>query len=416
MIGRAESSPPPPNLQERIAYFDCFSGVSGNMALGAMIDAGLDVDVLQGELSKLAVPGLALEAERTRKNGIMGTHVRVHADEPHPPERTLADITAIVAGGALSPAVQRRATDVFRRLAQAEAAIHGVAVEEVHFHEVGAVDAIADVVGFAVGLTHLGVQRCYASSLPMGRGMVKSMHGTLPLPAPATLALLAEVRAPLHHVDIESELVTPTGAALLAEAATFARPPMRIERVGVGLGTRELPWPNILRIWLGDAVRDAAQDGLDEGEATVLEANLDDATPEEVAFAMERLFAAGALDVFFTPVQMKKNRPGVKLTVLGSPALAPTLARTVLRETTSLGVRFYSVARLMTPRRAGMVETAFGELAVKVKTIDGEEIICPEYEECARVARERGVPIRQVYAAVLAADPVRVTDERSPQE
>jgi uncharacterized protein (TIGR00299 family) protein len=233
--------------------------------------------------------------------------------------------------------------------------------------------------------------------------MVKSAHGLLPLPAPATLALLAGVEAPVHHVDVAAELVTPTGAALLAANASFERPPMRIRRVGIGMGARELPWPNALRLWLGNPISEPQGEGFDEGESVVLETNLDDTTPEEVAFAMERLFAAGALDVFFSPAQMKKNRPGVQLTVLASPETAPMLARTILRETTSLGVRYATVRRLMCPRRPGTVTTALGEIRVKIKTIDGEDTVCPEYEECARVARERGVPIRQVYAAVLAA-------------
>jgi uncharacterized protein (TIGR00299 family) protein len=387
----------------RIAYFDCFSGISGDMALGTLIDAGLSAETLRSELAKLAIPGLDVEVQRVSRRGFVGTQVSVVTSEPHAPPRRLADIEAIIGASELAPLVQSRAIATFRRLGEVEAAVHGVSIDEVHFHEVGAADAIVDVVGFAIGLEHLAIERCYASSLPMGHGMVQSAHGLLPLPAPATLALLAGVSAPLHHLDVEAELVTPTGAALLAANATFERPPMRIQRVGIGVGARELPWPNALRLWLGEAVADAAPDGFEQGECVVIETNLDDTTPEEVAFAMERLFAAGALDVFLTPAQMKKNRPGIQLTVLASPTMASTLARAILRETTSLGVRYSTVQRVMCPRRPGSLWTRFGEIAVKIKTIDGADTICPEYEACARVAREQGVPIRQVYAAVLAA-------------
>lgn len=386
-----------------VAYFDCFSGISGDMALAALVDAGVEAEYLRAELGKLPLPGLDLQVERARRAGLSGTRVIVVSREAHPPPRNLAAIETIIGESALSPAVQRRAVEAFRRLAEAESLVHGVPVPEVHFHEVGAADAIADIVGFAIGLEYLGVRHCFASSLPMGRGIVQGAHGPMPLPAPATLALLASVGAPIHHVDLEAELVTPTGAALLASAARFERPAMRLGRIGVGLGTRELPWPNALRLWLGEATADVASEGLDLGEAVVIQTNLDDATPEELGYAMERLFAAGALDVFFTPAQMKKNRPAVQMTVLATPATAPALARAMLRETTSLGVRFWPVQRLTCPRRAGTVETPFGVIEVTIKTIDGEDTVCPEYEACARIARNRGVPIREVYAAVFAA-------------
>ncbi len=388
----------------RIAYFDCYSGISGDMALGALVDAGLDAGLLRQEIRRLGLPGVDLQIQRAKRHGLAGTHVRVLVNEDKPPARRLADIERIISASSLDPAIQNHAIAVFRLLGQVEADVHGTSIDEVHFHEVGAVDAIVDIVGFAIGLHHLGIERCYASSLPMGHGMVETAHGSLPLPAPATLTLLASVGAPIRHVDIAAELVTPTGAALLASMATFDQPPMRVQGVGIGLGTRELPWPNALRLWVGEAMGAAPTGDLDEGESVVLETNLDDITPEEAAYAMERLFAAGALDVFFTPVQMKKNRPGIQLTVIAAPHQAGTLAQTILRETTSLGVRFSTVQRLMCPRRAATVATRFGLLVAKIKSIDGEEIICPEYEECARVARDRDVPIREVYAAVLAAE------------
>ncbi len=388
----------------RIAYFDCYSGISGDMALGALVDAGLDPDLLRAEIGRLRLPEVHLQIERGQRRGLAGTQVRVLVNEAQPPARRLGDIEAIISASSLPPAVKELALAVFRRIGRVEAEVHGIPIDEVHFHEVGAMDAIVDIVGFSIGLLHLGIERCYASALPAGHGMVETAHGSLPLPAPATLALLAGVGAPLRPLDIAQELVTPTGAALLAATATFSQPPMRVHRIGIGLGTRELPWPNALRLWVGEATETAPRGDLDEGESVVLETNLDDLTPEEAGFAMERLFAAGALDVFFTPVQMKKNRPGLQLTVIAAPHQASALAHAILRETTSLGVRCSTVQRFMCPRRTATVTTRFGRLVVKIKSIDGQEIVCPEYEECARVARERNVPIREVYAAVLAAD------------
>lgn len=365
------------------------------MILGALIDAGLDVETLRADLAGLGVAGYRLEAERTTRFHLAGTQVRVIMSE-QPRERSLSDVEAIIEVSALSPRVRSLALAVFRKLAEAEAAVHGTAVGEVHFHEVGAVDAIVDIVGFAIGMERLGIDRAFASSLPLGGGMVDTRHGPLPVPAPATLALLSQARAPTRPLDAQVELLTPTGAAILTAVAEFAQPPMAIERVGTGFGTRELPWPNVLRLWLGTTVAD-----LETGAVVEIETNLDDCTPEQAGYAMERLFAAGALDVFFTPVQMKKNRPGVMLSVLASPADAQTLARLVLRETTSLGVRMRSMERLMCPRRSETIATAFGPIQVKIKSIDGRDIVCPEYEECARVARERGVPLAEVYAEVM---------------
>jgi len=369
------------------------------MVLGAMLDSGLEEGALRSELAKLGLSGYHLEVERVVRAGLAGTQARVVLDDPSPTERYLAEIEGIITSSALPETVQMRALDVFRRLGAAEATVHGIALERVHFHEVGAIDAIVDIVGAAIGLDLLGVDRVYASSLPLGHGMVRSQHGLLPLPAPATLALIAEARAPSRPVDIEAELVTPTGAAILTSLAAFGQPPMAIDRIGTGFGMRELPWPNALRLWLGEA----ADGGLETDEVTVIDTNLDDCTPEMAGFAMERLLEAGALDVFFTPVQMKKNRPGILLTVLAAPARADRLARLMLRETTSLGVRFRTSHRLICPRREEIVTTIYGPMRVKIKSIDGRDVVCPEYEECARIARQRGVPLADVYAAVLAS-------------
>ncbi|MSQ23598.1 MAG: nickel pincer cofactor biosynthesis protein LarC [Chloroflexi bacterium] len=383
----------------RAAFFDCFSGASGDMVLGALVDAGLSVDLLRAELQKLPFDGWSLEASRATRSGLAGTQVKVRVEKPEPGHRNLGDVEQILRASTLPGRITDRALEVFRRLARAEGRVHGLPADEVHFHDVGAIDAIVDITGAMIGLDALGIERVFASSLPMGLGSIPSAHGTLPLPAPATLELIAEARAPTRPFPTEMELVTPTGAAILTTVAEFRQPALTLERIGVGVGGRDLPWPNVLRLWLGTMAEHDAY----TGEVTVIETNLDDSSPEQLGFAMERLFEAGALDVFFTPAQMKKNRPGVVLTVLASPAQADYLAQLILRETSSLGVRFRGAQRLMAPRRSGEVDTAFGPIQVKVKSIDGEEVIAPEYEDCARVARARGVPIGTVYAAALTA-------------
>lgn len=383
----------------RVGFFDCFSGASGDMVLGALVSAGLDVDILRMELSKLPFDGWELSATQASSAGLAGTRVRVRVTASEAAHRTLGDVRAILDASKLSDIAKLRASRVFEQLAEAEGKVHGVPADQVHFHDVGAIDAICDVAGAMIGIEALGLERIYASSLPVATGSVNSAHGTLPLPAPATLELLARAHAPTRPVTSEFELVTPTGAAILTSLAEFSQPPMTIEKTGVGLGGRELPWPNVLRLWVGTAV----ENDLHTGDVTVIETNLDDSSPEQLAFAMERLFEAGALDVFFTPVQMKKNRPAVVLTVLASSAQTDALARLMLRETSSLGVRFRPAQRLMAPRRSDTLATMFGPIQVKIKRVDGEDVIAPEFEDCARVARERGVPIAAVYAAVLRA-------------
>ncbi len=382
-----------------IAYVDAFSGCSGDMLLGALLDAGLELGELRRVVGALPVSGYRIEALARRGEGPAGTQARVVLEPDSQPERSLSDVLALVERAGLEPQVAATARRVFERLARAEAAAHGIPVEQVHFHEVGAVDALVDVVGVVWGLRALGVDRCYASPLPTGGGQVQTRHGTLPVPAPATLALLAEVGAPLRPVSVEAELVTPTGAALLAELATFSQPPLRLCRVGTGYGSRALPWPNLLRIWLGEPVAEPAN----PEQVVLVETNVDDMTPEQLGYAMERLFAAGALDVTFTPVQMKKNRPGTLLTVLALPERAQALAEVVLAETSTLGVRLVPASRLALARHVGTVATAYGPVRVKVKHLGERRIPVPEYEDCAARARESGVPLLEVYRAALAA-------------
>ncbi|HKC84076.1 MAG TPA: nickel pincer cofactor biosynthesis protein LarC, partial [bacterium] len=297
-----------------------------------------------------------------------------------------------------------RACAVFQRLGEVEAHIHATSVDEVEFHEVGAIDAIVDVVGVVYGLFLLDVDwgKLTCSGLPTGSGWVKSAHGRLPVPAPATLELLRRAQAPLRPSPAPGdagELTTPTGAALLTVLATFAPEPVleRVTRVGYGFGTRELAWPNALRILVGEAT--TSSPNLERDQVVEIQTNLDDASPEELGFAMERLFEAGALDVAFSPLQMKKNRPGVLLRVLGRPADGQRLAELVLEHTSALGTRVQKIERLIARRSERTVSTPWGEVRVKVKHLGDREIVAPEYEDCARLARAANVPLREVYAA-----------------
>jgi len=381
----------------RIAYLDCVSGVSGDMLLGALVGAGLPPDDLRAELAKLPLAGYRIEVTPTTRAELAATLVSVPLDEATQPHRRLPDILRLIGDSALPHEDRERASAVFRRLAQAEASVHGTAPDELEFHEVGAVDAIVDVAGAVAGLRLLGVEQLYCSSLPMGGGFVRGAHGELPVPAPAALALLAEAGAPLKPgPDPAVELVTPTGAAIVATLARFERPAMAVHDVGYGAGARDLEGrPNVLRLWLGAR--------LDGRSATMLliETNIDDMNPELYGYAQERLFEAGAVDVWFMPVQMKKNRPGVQLSVLCSVEREDTVAGVLLRETSTLGMRVQPVTRHEAEREQLEFESSLGPAAVKVKRLPGRPpAVAPEYEACARLARERGLPLLEVYEVV----------------
>jgi uncharacterized protein (TIGR00299 family) protein len=396
-----------------IAYFDCFSGASGDMLLGSLLDAGLALDDLQADLARLPVSGYHLAAERVTRQGLTGTHLRVDVEALPPgerPARSLPAIEALVGGSDLSEWVRARSLAVFRRIARVEAAIHGTSLADVHFHEIGAVDSLVDIVGFACALERLGIEAAYSSPLTLGGGTVLTEHGHLPAPAPATLALLAEVGAPTVPGPIRTELVTPTGAALLAEFAAFERPAMALQAVGYGFGSKVFSpamtggqnWPNALRVWLG---RSLAYSPTTVGEyaseyVVELACNLDDATGETLGYAMDRLLAAGALDVWFTPIQMKKNRPAILLSVLARPEDADALAALVLRETPTLGVRRQVVSRYKAGREVRPVKTPWGTVGVKVKLLAGQVVaVSPEYDDCARLAASAGVPLAEVMEA-----------------
>jgi len=384
----------------RIGYLDCVSGISGDMLLGALIDAGVDVAQLSRELGGLGVQGWSLEAERVTRAGLAATRAHVRLAEAPQPHRRLPDILAMLEASSLSEEDRGRAADVFRRLADAEGHVHGNAPDDVDFHEVGALDAIVDIVGSVVGLRLLGVGRLYCSPLPLGAGSVRAAHGRLPVPAPATLAVLASAGAPIAAADDRAlELVTPTGAAIVATLARFDRPAMRLERVGVGAGGRDPDgWPNVLRLWVGEA-----EAWLATREMSLVETNIDDMSGEVVGFVRERLFEAGAVDVWVQPLQMKKDRPGMLLAALCAPERQEEVARVLLRETTTLGVRVTPVSRYEAGRETLEFESSLGPAAVKVKRLPGEAPrVAPEYEACRALALATGMPLLEVYRIVEA--------------
>jgi hypothetical protein len=397
----------------RILYLDCFSGISGDMALGALLDLGLELEQLRGELARLPISGWQLDAERTTRGWLAGTRARVLAPEQDH-HRHLSDIRDILARAeGLAPAVARRSLAVFTRLAEAEGAVHGISAEQVHFHEVGALDAVVDIVGVVAGLHLLEVEQVFASALPLGTGWVQAAHGAMPVPAPATLELLARVQAPLLPDTTAAELVTPTGAALLAELARFERPAMQIERVGYGFGRHELARPNALRAWLGrsESVGEHATahhtvGGAPQAQAglVLLESNIDDQSGEQVAYALEQVLTLGALDAWATPILMKKGRPALLLAALVPNELEEAACALLFRETSTLGLRRRPIARWVCERDLVQVETALGSVRLKRKWWQGEYLgAAPEYEDCAALARQHGLSLRAVYALALEA-------------
>ena len=380
----------------RIVYGDLIGGASGDMFVAALLDLGLPLDVLKSELKK--IPGLKyrLEVGRKKVGAIRATRFRVRPGNKEP-ERAWAEIRRLLQQSALEKAIKERAIEIFARLAEAEGKVHGVAPGRVHFHEVGATDSIVDIVSAAIGSHHLNVDAFYFSRIPLGRGLTRSRHGALPLPGPATLELLKGL--PVEWIDLEAETVTPTGAAIIAalgkEFGTV--PDMTIEQVGYGAGEKEfVDRPNLLRLVFG---REAASQ---HDEMLVVETNIDDMSPEFYDYLFERLFAAGARDVFLTPVLMKKNRPGTLLTVLAEPGLREEIAAIVFSETSTIGLRYYSVTRAILQREVVRVKTRYGMVRVKVvEPPDGGRRAAPEYEDVKRIAARKKVPLKSVYDEAL---------------
>jgi hypothetical protein len=387
-------------MDNRVAFFDCFSGASGDMLLGSLVDAGLSLEELRAGVAQLDIGGYEIAAESVKRHGLTGTQLHVHVDPGERPARTLPAIERILGQSQLPQPVRQRSLQVFRRLAMAEATVHGTSINQVHFHELGAIDTLVDVVGFVYALDRLGIQAVYSSPLTVGGGTVMTEHGRLPAPAPATLALLAEVGAPTLPGPVQTELLTPTGAALLTEFATFSRPAMTLQAVGYGFGTKEFDWPNALRVWLGTAA--GTIPSYDVDQVVLLACNLDDTTGEVLGHTMERLLAAGALDVWFTPIQMKKNRPATQLSVLCRPEEAQGLTALLLRETPTLGVRQQVLWRSKAAREVQSIETPWGTVRMKVKFLSGKAISAsPEYDDCARLASEHSVTFLEVKDAAV---------------
>ncbi|MDA8414392.1 MAG: nickel pincer cofactor biosynthesis protein LarC [Desulfobacteraceae bacterium] len=376
-----------------ILYLDCQSGISGDMAVGALLDLGVPLELLRAELTKLGLSSdsYALSTHRTERQHVAALKFDVQVNDHHT-HRHYAGIDAMIAGSALADPVKETSRRIFRRLAEAEAKVHGVAVEDVHFHEVGAVDSIVDIVGTVICLEYLGVEAVYAAALPLGSGFIETAHGRLPVPAPATAELLRGM--PVHGGCGEGERVTPTGAAILVALATSpgTRPDMTLLRVGNGAGGKDFSdCPNILRAFLG------TDSGGGTEEAREVSCNLDDVTAEVIGYVQELLLERGALDVWLVPVQMKKGRPGVVLTFLCLPTDLERLAALVMSETGTLGVRYTSLRRIVQSRRIEERDTQFGRVRFKVSEF-GEK---PEYEDCRRIARERGIPCRVVMQRLL---------------
>jgi len=384
----------------RIAYLDCPSGISGDMTLGALVDAGVPLDRLNEAIGSLGLPGVRLVAQEVKKHGFRATQITVE-HEPEHKHRHLHHIVAMIDGSRLAPEQKDVARRIFQRLAEAEAKVHGTPVEKVHFHEVGAVDSIADIVGAAVGWNLLGVERLVVSPIPTGTGRITIAHGECNIPAPATAELLCGI--PLVASDIQAELTTPTGAAIVATLAQGfgPLPAMTIETIGYGAGQRDLPQQaNILRLLVGEATTAAETNDI----IWVLETNLDDTTGEVIGHCITQLWEAGARDVYTTAIQMKKNRPGVKLSILCPTEKIASLEAIVFRETGTLGIRRWSTARHILQREIRQVATTWGAVDGKLGRLDdGSVHFAPEFESCRRIATEHHVPLREVYAAAEKA-------------
>jgi uncharacterized protein (TIGR00299 family) protein len=409
-----------------ILYFDTIAGISGDMTVGALLDLGLPFDELRESLRALSVGGYEIHAARREVNGILATKFDVHVEgqqpnvgqphhhpEPHGhhhehreavqrpahPHRRFADIRAMLSHSSLQAPVRELALAIFHKLATAEGKVHGMATEDVTFHEVGAVDSIVDIVGAAIGFVHFGIERAFTSTLPLGSGIVHAQHGHIPVPGPATIELLHGFTT--RFGDGQGELITPTGAAILATLASpSAAPPFRVQAIGYGAGTKSFAdRPNLLRLVIGELETGTGQDAM-----IVIETNIDDGNPELFEYVLERLFEAGARDAWLAPVQMKKNRPGVVLSVIAPVEERDRLAAIVLSETTAIGVRMYAVQRRILPRTVSEVVTDYGPVRVKIAEAPGGHLnIAPEYEDCRRLASERGVPLKLVYQAAMAA-------------
>ncbi len=392
-----------------ILYYDCFAGISGDMNLGAMVDLGVPPDHLIEELAKLELDGYSLRISKNNKNGISGTKVDVvleeknhsgHQHDHHHHHRGFTEIKNLIENSKLDNKIKENSIQIFRKLAEAEAIIHNKTIEEIHFHEVGAVDSIIDIVGAAICLQYLKPDKIMASSIEVGGGFVKCEHGTFPVPAPATVELLAGI--PVKSGAVNTETTTPTGAAILATVVDEFTDTYRfqIDKTAYGLGSKQLEIPNVLRVFLAHE-ENKHHSSPETHKATIIECNIDDMNPEIYGYIMDLLFENGAHDVFITPIIMKKSRPASKLSVLCSVDNEQIITDILLTQTTSLGIRKYEVKKMLLERETYLLKTKYGEVTIKTAIYRGEKLKSkPEYEECVRIAREQGIPVQKVYQEI----------------
>ncbi|MBU1290694.1 MAG: nickel pincer cofactor biosynthesis protein LarC [bacterium] len=399
----------------KIAYFDCFSGISGDMTVGALLDAGLEIETLEKELKKLGLSGYQLEVNKVVKKGISATQFKVKIKEEGV-ERRFKDILTIFEKSKLDEEIKKETKKIFFNIAQAESKIHQKDIDKIHFHEIGGLDSIIDVTAAVIGIKTLGIEEIHSSALPVGKGFVKCAHGVIPVPAPATLELLKNI--PTYSGGIESEMITPTGAAIIGTLAkSFGeRPLMKIERIGYGAGEKEFTIPNLLRVSIGEKILkdENLKDGYVSDEAVLIETNIDDMNPEFYDYIMEQLFSQGALDVFLTPIQMKKNRPAHMLSIIVYEQDLKEILEVLFSESTTLGVRIREIKRLRLAQQNFIAETKYGKIRVKVGIFKREiKNIAPEYEDCKKMAKQHQVPLKEVYEEVkkVAYDKLLVVSE-----
>ena len=382
----------------KIAYFDCFSGISGDMILGALVDLGIDLEMLRAQLARLSLSGYEIESKAVFKNGVRGTQVRLKTGGEHK-DRRWVEIKALIDDSSLPQTIKDKSKEIFHILAQAESRIHAKPLREVVFHEIGAVDSIIDIVGAVIGLELLGVQDVFASRLPLGSGNVNSRHGVLPVPAPATMEILKGV--PITIGSENAELVTPTGAAIIKQyASSFGfLPPITTESIGYGAGQADLLAPNLLRVIVGTVIKHDQTD-----EVIIIQSNIDDTSPEIIGHTIKTLFEAGALDVWWSAIGMKKERPGIELNIMAPPGMAEDFVAILIKETGTLGCRLSKQSRVKTERTSVVVSTRFGSVRVKIGRYRGETIsVAPEYEDCVKLAKELKVQLKDVYAGAIEA-------------
>jgi len=383
-----------------VLYYDCFSGISGDMNLGAMIDLGVELSYLKSELGKLNLKGWDLIAEKDQRHGIKGTKVTVKQLVHEHAHRHLSDIETIIGNSLLSDAVKKLSMKIFMKLAVAESAVHGIPIEEVHFHEVGAIDSIIDITGAAICFDALQVEAVYVSEVELGGGFVNCDHGRLPVPAPATIEIIKGI--PVRSGGVDFEATTPTGAAIISVLGTEFRPtrPLKIEKTAYGIGHKDHPEvPNLLRVSIGETLTPSGSGH----EAILIESNIDDMNPEFYEYISERLFACGASDVYYSQIIMKKGRPGIVLSVICEPGLEDQIKEIIFTESTTLGLRTFDFKKDTLVREFSKLETAYGKVTVKRSFYNGKEVSAkPEYDECKRIAKESDIPIKVVYNNIVS--------------